>query len=249
MIGWSGVVHARCSRPINVPLSPVGIYVTVGEKGTPGGIDMAVMDVIARKTQCRFNFIRVPRIRAWKMFMSGEADLMMAAIRSAERDEAGELVVFSRPIVAAIGLRSQRDVLAPDSQLSGSFPVNIVRGYEYGEQYAGLVSVLDNQQRLETVVDPDTAAKKLAAGRAGVILISPLAMTEAILQYVTEEIFVLPLMSAPDEGFYLSRRSLNAQDRALLKAAFSDKEAHRTFAGAFHNRVPAWAAVGVQLVE
>ncbi len=244
---------AACSRPITIAISGQGSDIVVEENRTVSGAMADVLDGVTRRSGCTFDYVFMPRVRAISMFMAGEVDVLPAAVQTAERDKVGLFVTFSSAQVAAIGLRKRfAQIGLPDNALSGSYLVNVVRGHDYGPAYKELLQSLRAQRRLEEVVDPLTAARKLALGRADVILIAPGAFVEATERAgIDASLQAVPMASIPAflAGIYLSRGSLIASDREQLAAAMSDPAIKQRYWHAMSKRLRPWALEGARQVR
>ncbi|MES2299071.1 MAG: transporter substrate-binding domain-containing protein [Pseudomonadota bacterium] len=250
----AGAAHAACSRPIKVPVSPAGGDLAINSENQAHGIGADMLASVTNRTGCQFEFVSVPRVRGLEMFRAGAVDLLTSVVQTAERDEIGEFVAFTSSRVAAIGMRKSLPAGgAPDDKLSGSYLVNVVRGYDYGPAYRTLLQSLRAQHRLEEVTDPLTAARKLAMGRAGVILIAPGAFIEAAERAaITAEVQAFPLASIPPflSGVYVSRGALGEADRAALATSLREREVRQKYwAAVVASRLPAWVLAGAKMVD
>jgi polar amino acid transport system substrate-binding protein len=250
---WQAAVGAECSREIRVPVSAIGGDIVIGPQGQVSGLIPDLLAELSMNSPCRFTFVPVPRVRALAMFGNGEVDLLPGAVHTDERDKVGEFVPFTSARVAAVGLRKRMAALGPlDATLSGSYIVNVVRGYDYGPAYRALVASLRAQHRVEEVVDPLTAARKLGMGRADLILIAPGALVEATEQAgISDTVQAVPVMSIPAfvAGIYVSRLSLGAAERDLLVAQLSDRTLKQKYWRMANSSMRPWALVGAKLVN
>lgn len=241
---------AACSRPITIAISGQGSDMVVKENRNVSGAMAEVLEDVTRRSGCTFDYQFMPRVRAISLFMAGDIDVLPAAVQTAERDKVGRFVTFSSAQVAAIGLRQRfAQIGLPDKTLKGSYLVNVVRGHDYGPAYKALLQSLRAQGRLEEVVDPLTAARKLARGRADVILIAPGAFVEATEQAgIDNALQAVPMASIPAflAGIYLSRSSLIASDREQLAASLSDPGLKQRYWQAMSKRLRPWALAGAR---
>jgi polar amino acid transport system substrate-binding protein len=242
--------HAACSRPITIAITGQGSDIIVEENRSVSGAMAEVLDDVTRRSGCTFDYVFVPRARAISMFMAGEVDVLPAAVQTEARDKAGLFITYSSAQVAAIGLRKRfTQIGQPDGILSGTYLVNTVRGHDYGPAFKTLLDSLRAQRRLEEVVDPLTAARKLALGRADVILIAPGAFVEASERAgIDNALQAIPMPSIPSflAGIYLSRTSLLASDREQLAATMSDPVVKQRYWHAMSKRLRPWALAGAR---
>jgi polar amino acid transport system substrate-binding protein len=157
-----------CSRPIEVPMAPVGQ--SVAFDGTRGlGILPALLQELGPAVGCDFRIRRVPRARLQHMFENGQADLLMPATASPSRDDDGEFVpLFQvRPTLLTLAdaaptvPQTVRELLErPDYKLA------TVRGFSFGSVYEGMVAALRRERRLVEEADPAGVARALRQGLA-----------------------------------------------------------------------------------
>lgn len=219
--------QAGCSRVIQVPAAPTGASVIFHDGGVTGAIPDALREQ-GMLLGCQFEFPVMPRARMAYQFMeSHEADLLVPASRSAERDQAATFVPLMKWKVElitvkrrAIKVRSVQQLLAQKQWMGVA-----VRSYVFGDEYNALLRGLEAQQRIHYVNDLATAGRLLRAGRADfTVNVPPLFMSE--LQATDEmrgfeqELAFQPLAGLPmtESGAYISRRSLPPADQRALQA-------------------------------
>lgn len=250
LLGCHGAAQAACSRPISIAISGQGTDIIVDGSRKVTGTMAEVLDDVAQRSGCTFHYLFLPRARAISMFMAGEVDVLPAAVQTAERDKVGQFVQFTTAQVAAIGLKSRLAQLGKlDAALSGNYLVNVVRGHDYGPAFRSLVASLRAQRRLDEVVDPLTAAKKLAIGRADVVLMAPGAFIDATARAnIDNTLQAVPVAGIPafSAGIYLSRSGLADADRDLLAAAMADPAVRQRYWQSVSKRLPPWVLDGAR---
>ncbi|MES2260769.1 MAG: transporter substrate-binding domain-containing protein [Pseudomonadota bacterium] len=241
-----------CSRPITVPISPLGFEMVVDQQQRASGTALDLLDQVAQRTGCRFQFIFVPRVRAVVMFVAGEVDLLTSATQTDERDRAGEFIHMLDDQAGVVGLKGHVDKLGlPASLAGGDYMVNVVRGFDYGAPYREMVETLRRQHRLEDVVDPDTLVRKMAVGRADVALIPPHALYEAALRHgLVDRLQTVRIeaMATHHVGIYLSTRALKAPDRQRLAEALLALRREQFQWHLLQKRLPPWVLEGTRPV-
>lgn len=80
--------HAKCSRVIQVPVSPIGQSVLI-DGDNVNGIYPELLRSLTDKEGCSFAFSEVPRARLEILFESGRADLLIPATKTQKRDMSG----------------------------------------------------------------------------------------------------------------------------------------------------------------
>ncbi|MGV7210777.1 hypothetical protein ACLB1G_23330 [Oxalobacteraceae bacterium A2-2] len=164
-----------CSRPIVVPVSPTGYSVIVRGEQVSGVFPDALRELGARHG-CSFSFPVVPRARASYMFFdSGEADLLLPASRSAERDAVADYVPMMKLRMALVSTRRHPVAAASVQQLveGGAWRGVTVRGHVFGDQYNALLRGLEQRDRIAYVSALVLVARMLKAGRADFTMVAP----------------------------------------------------------------------------
>jgi polar amino acid transport system substrate-binding protein len=216
--------HADCSRDIVVPVSTTGVSVIVGN-GTFNGIYPEIFRSLGPRAGCHFTFTSVPRARQELLFESGKADLLLPATRTPARDVHGIFVPMVGHRAVLISLQSQRPQItnAQDLLDRRDLRVAIVRGYDYGDAYQAIVRELARQGRLFIEVDPSAVARLLYVGAVDITIMGPTILAGAInretrvngmLDRLRME--AIPELPWQQTGVYVSRSSLNPDDRAVL---------------------------------
>jgi polar amino acid transport system substrate-binding protein len=211
--------HADCSRDIVVPVSTTGVSVIVGN-GTFNGIYPEIFRSLGPRAGCHFTFTSVPRARQELLFESGKADLLLPATRTPARDVHGIFVPMVGHRAVLISLQSQRPQItnAQDLLDRRDLRVAIVRGYDYGDAYQAIVRELARQGRLFIEVDPSAVARLLYVGAVDITIMGPTILAGAINREtrVNGMLEAIPELPWQQTGVYVSRSSLNPDDRAVL---------------------------------
>lgn len=231
--GWAlglltaAVAQAACTRPIEVPMAPMGLSVTFDGEHAHGLYPTLIRELTAA-TDCQFKIYRVPRARQQKLFEAGQADVMAPAAQAAPRDVHGEFVplVHMRASLLTTALdqpppRSLAELLARRGAR-----VAVVRGFTYGPAYDQALAALRAQHRLIEEADPAGVGRALRQGLAQAtvmtahVLIGTLSQ-DAGLEPLIKQLRIEPLVELDwsESGLYLSRRSLGDADRRTLAAA------------------------------
>lgn len=220
---------AACSRPIEVPVAPIGQSIFV--KGdTVSGAYYDMLTTLRERTGCIFHFRVVPRMRLEAMFESGKADLLVAATHSARRVRAGQFIPMVETRATLLSLTSGRAPLRSMDDIVGrtELRVAVVRGFDYGEAYQELLKKLAAQGRLFQEADPLTVARLLNKGMADLtimphhVMISAIKSDARVASMETRlRIETLEEMPWIQAGVYISSNSLNAHDRSELTKGLS----------------------------
>ncbi len=237
--------QAGCTRDIAVASSQVGRAMTIGADNTVRGAVRDFLDLVSQRTGCRFNYVPVPRARAWMMVASGRADVLPAAAQSHERDQYPQFVPTHqvRPMLISLyatGFAAE----SIDQLLRSRQHVAVVRGYDFGASYRSAVDELARQGRLHSVTDPDAVAVLLQSGAVQSALLPPSAFADAAEKHrlaARLKLRALPELPRVRIGFYLSTLLLDDADRILLHEAIRKAVAGGAYAAAMRKHYPLWA--------
>lgn len=233
--GWAlgmlvaAAAQAGCSRPIEVPMAPVGTSVSFDAERS-GGLYPTLLRELGASFGCDFKMHRVPRARLQKLFETGQADLLVPASASPSRDPHGEFVPLLQ--VRATLLTLSQGKPAPNTLAAlvaqRDYKIAVVRGFTFGPAYDQAVTALRAQSRLVEESDPAGVARALRLGLAqgtvmtANIFIGTLAL-EPDLAPLMPQVRSEPLeeLGWSESGVYLSRHKLGEADRRLLRTAFT----------------------------
>jgi len=222
--------QARCSRPLQAPVAPIGLGVTV-EGGQVGGVYPTVLREWAVQQGCELQFSPVPRARQELLLENGHADLMIPASRSSRRDAWGDFVPLLQARPAAISLGGRRLYLSDLDQVLArkELRLAVVRGFDFGERYREVLAQLRQAGRLVEEVDAVAVARVLQAGMADLTVMTPTIMWGALqgddrISPLAEQLRVDALQDFDwsETGVYLSRQALAEPDRRHLMQMFRD---------------------------
>ena len=221
------VVAATCSRPINVPMSAIGVSVIVKNDEVTGGVYPDILDGLSKEGGCTFVIKAVPRARLERMFANGEADILLPAVQNPARDAVGIFVPTSYSRATLISLQSNRKPITTAKALleHKELKVAIVRGFGYGVAYDELVQQLERQGRLFYEADPRSVAKLLKLDIVQVTIMAPSILAGAIqddVEFVdlTNKLRYEPIDELPwgANGAYISKTALSEADQNVLRA-------------------------------
>jgi polar amino acid transport system substrate-binding protein len=254
LVASGAAAIADCSRPVSVPAAPTGFSViTSGDKVT--GVYPDVLRELGSKAGCSFNFPVVPRARADHMFFkTSEADILIPASRSTERDKTATFVPLIQVSPTLISLKTRQLGINSVKQLLENRALRgaLVRTFSYGDEYQALLLELDKDKRIDYVTDLNIAARMLAAGRVDFTIVAPTLMFSSLgenpmtvdlndkLQYVN-----LDGLKRIDSGAYLSRTSLDPADQETLRKLLSESARGEVLWNAFVKYYPPEVLRGV----
>ncbi|MBH9551432.1 transporter substrate-binding domain-containing protein [Inhella gelatinilytica] len=223
--------RAGCSREIYVPVSPLGLMVTV-HKGQPGGAFVEVLQEAGRATGCRFRFEPMPRARQEMLFLARRSDLMLPAQRTDRRDPFGQHVAMLqvRPTLVALRPLSTHVINTTTLLHDSTLRVAVLRGVDNGPAYRELLTQLRQRERLVVEADTVGVLRALREGLADAALMNPVILQGHLLQAEQTDLRelathlsarALPELDWGTTGFYLALDPLPPSDRQLLAATLS----------------------------
>ncbi|NGZ83458.1 substrate-binding periplasmic protein [Duganella aceris] len=217
---------ANCGRPIVTPLAPVGIGVII-EGNQVSGIYPALLKQVSARTGCVFKTSVVPQARLESMFELGTADVMVPAVGTPRRDQFGDFVPMASARAMLLSVDADRPAVRDLTELLQRHELRVVavRGNDYGEAYQAALAELSRQGRLYLEPDPLQVARLLGEGMADVTILTPMSLAQAMIENQRVRplldrlrIEELPELPWSHSGIYLSRKTLNAEQRRYLTA-------------------------------
>lgn len=240
--------YADCSRVIQVPAASTG-YSFIIKGDAISGVYPDVLRHVGKPLHCEFRFPPVPRARLEQMFFkAGEADILIPASRSPERDAFAEFFPLIRVQPALISLKSRALAVVSLEQLKSQTSLRgaVVRGYTYGAEYQALLAELDQQNRIDYVPSLSNVVAMLKVGHVDFTILSPTlfystAMTEAETAELPNLMAYSSLegLDAIESGAYLSTKSLNHQDLELMRKALTNAKKSGVLWSTFEKYYPA----------
>ncbi|GJI91706.1 hypothetical protein RugamoR1_48690 [Rugamonas sp. R1(2021)] len=217
---WAG-----CSRTIVVPVAPTGFSVII-DGGKVSGVFPDALRELGKKAGCEFAFPVIPRARISYMFLqSGEADLLLPASRSDERDSQADFVPMMKLKMALISNKNGPVRAASVAELLAhpDWRGVVVRSYVFGNEYNALMEQLEAQRRVSYAAAPLMVARMMKAGRADFTVVAPTIFLTSLNEDPEMAGFAgqvrfsaLDGLPPTDSGIYVSRRSLSKADQAQL---------------------------------
>lgn len=215
------------------------------------GTTVDFFELVAQHSGCRFEFLPVPRGRAWMMLQRGEADIVPDATYSPEREQGSIFIRIGESTPGLIALPDRPPgVTSVAALLASSLNVLVVRGFDYGPSYRALVAELQAQGRLVEAVAPENAVAMLHGGRADVLLAGVTTIVDAWekrspgrppLQADVDGIAPLPF------GAYLSATRLNRADAEAVQRAIQSVARQADARRLLARYYPPWALERLRL--
>ena len=215
---------AGCPSPTRVGLSDLGYTAFRDSSGRIDGISVDVVNELARRTGCKFEFLWFPRQRLFVELEAGRIDMTMAALRTPERDAYAAHLPYTYLqydlILADPG--GQRYTSLSDFVARGSGRLNVTRGMTYDAAVETQLALLASAGRLEVVNDFETVFGKLEMGRAAGTLATPPIYTKYLKSAIFKDkalVIPMPETTSRFAGVYLSKKTITPQVRARFTTA------------------------------
>ncbi len=240
--------HAGCSRELLVPVSAMGLMVTV-QQDRVGGAFVELLNDVGRQAGCTFRFQPVPRARQEMLFLARRSDLLLPAQRTELRDPFGQHVALLqvRPTLVALRPLPQAVTTAASLIAEGSLRVAVLRGVDNGPAYRELQSQLKQRDRLVVEADVVGVVRALRDGLADAALMNPVILQGQLMQAEQAELRTLArqLSARPlaeldwqPSGIYLALEPLGGADRQLLAQALGSTGARQRLWRLLRERYP-----------
>lgn len=231
-----------CPPVTRVGLSDLGYTAFREAGGKIGGISVDMVNEIARRTGCKFEFFWFPRQRLFVELEAGRIDMTMAALRTPERDAYARYLpyawlqydlILSEPA-------GQHYASLTDFVARGTGRLNVTRGMNYDAAVETQLALLAEAGRLEVVNDFETVFGKLEMGRADGTLATPPIYTKYLKNgNLKDRTSVIPMPEATPRftGVYLSKKTISTAVRlryaAALKTMVADQVVFNLYARYF----------------
>jgi len=241
-----------CTRPIRVASAPQGRSMIIAADGSIGGIVKDFLDLVSQRSGCQFEYVPMPRARAFVMLSSGQIDIVPAATRTEERDRAGSFIALfsSRPALIALKTHSPA-VLGVRDLIDGTLVLGIIRGFDYGPEYQQLLDNPRIMARVNQIRDAELAARMLRAGRIDALLMAPTTIADtAEAVGILEQLLVTPVDGLPFSpgGMYLSAGALDPEDLRTLSAVIQQLARQGAYSRLIEHYYasPSWALLHIR---
>jgi len=241
-----------CSRPILVAASPMGRSMIISTDGKVSGLTHDAFNLIAKDTGCTFEYVVVPRARAFLMLNDGEVDIVPEAIQTPARDAVARFVELGKVSPMLISLtKNTVDVASMNELIDSSLNLVTIIGQDYGPEYRALLSNPKMQGRIVKTVAPENAVKMLLAGRTDALLMSPTTIADAWERLgggtnpVVQEVEGMPAQSF---GHYISTAQKSGFDIDVLERGIVALIRRGDLQRLLKSNYPEWSIKPVKLI-
>lgn len=225
-LALAGPAAAQCTKPVQVALSDLG-FGAYEDQGQIVGLLPDMLRELERRSGCTLVFEMRPRARAVVEFLRGELGLLVAALKTPDRDLVGQFIPYG---YTEMDLVLREDVPAGIDSF-GAFErqpelhLGVVRGITLGPALNARLDQLMAARRAEFSPDFHNVVSKLRAGRIHAAII-PFNIHAKLLADGElgsgSRIVDLPEASTEVLGIYLHRTVIGAADRAVLQRHLQD---------------------------
>ena len=191
LFGWSAGVQSCGMKSVWEPFEP---YQLMGENGQVSGLDIDLLNAVAKEAGCQLVFDHIPWKRAQSMIGIGSLDVASGASKTSDREKFARFSTPYRSEKIAIYLRQEdltkfRFTTLTDLAAT-SARVGMVHGYTYGDEFIGLQKQKAFRGGLHSVLSDEHNFKRLANRHVDVILIEPFVAKSLIASRSDVERFV-----------------------------------------------------------
>lgn len=234
---------ALACGPYRVALYEYGSLAFHGGGTRMAGIDMGIVDEVARRTGCKFETFVEARVRTWADLANGTLDMTVSAIETPERHRFARFVIY---LNGRNRLLVRNDLPAPVTTLQAfadnrSLRLAVVKGFKHGPHWDEWIDRLRQQGRVDEYADASTAARLVAVGRAAAFLSEPIVWGR-ILTVSKLAHRVTPIDAFPDDnyaaGFALSKARVREEDARKIQEAITAMRADGSLLRIFSTYLP-----------
>ena len=249
----SGLAGQGCERPVRIAVEYQRQNVLENPRvpeHQSSRMLFSFFDKVGKQSNCKIEWIVVPRARGLLYFRDGRVD-MIYAVQTEARNQLGYFLRLFDFHVSLIVLGEHWSNAADLNDLANTnLQFNFVRGFDYGSAYRQLKSNLELRKHAEEVADVETIARKMKVERvhatimAGTLFVVPAQDSEIVDKIL---IFSLPQLGRLQSGIYLSRSALSESDRLHLEAAIKEVAKSYRFRDFIESSYPRWSTKGFVL--
>jgi polar amino acid transport system substrate-binding protein len=236
-------VAAPCG-PYSLAFYEHGVLYYRDANGDYAGIDLDVVNELAKRSGCMFNTVLESRVRIWDQLAKNVLDLSVSGIPSPEREQYAEFMLYLQSHNFALIRRDLAGALStPEAFLADTKRlVVVVKSFKHGAVFDAWLDKMRTQQRVTEVPDFESAVRVFKLGRADAMLALPTSWP-LILRREGLQDQVSVLDWAPQDritaGLIVSRQRVSEVDRQRLRAALTSMLKDGTLEAIFKRHVGA----------
>ncbi|MCV2352893.1 transporter substrate-binding domain-containing protein [Paucibacter sp. B2R-40] len=238
--------------PYSLAFYEHGVLYYRDAQGGYAGIDLDIVNELAKRSGCLFNTVLESRVRIWDQLAKNSLDISVSGIPSPEREQHAEFMLYMQTRNFALLRREVAAKLStPEAFLADpARRVVVVKSFKHGPFFDAWLEKLRVQQRVTEVPDFDAAVRVFKLGRADAMLALPTSWPLILRREgLQDQISVLDW--APQDritaGLIVSRQRVHEPDRQRLRSALSSMQRDGTLEIIFKRHVDAHLAKAMRL--
>ena len=232
MAGWlaaaggQALAQPAMCGPYRVALYEYGSLAFRGTGPGTVGIDVDIVDEVARRTGCKFETFVDARVRTWADLAHGALDITVSAIETEERNRFARFVIY----MSGRNRLLVRDGLPTPVLTLQAFVEHrhlrlaVVKGFRHGAQWDDWIAKLRRQGRVDEYADASTAARLVAVGRDAALLSEPVVWGRILADSKLEgRVTIIDAFPGDNyaAGFALSRARVREDDARKIQEAIA----------------------------
>ena len=237
--------HASASEDFDCGEAPIRVgffklgYRYYVENGVEKGMNIDILEEITHRTGCRFTSQEMSFARIWSDLGSGDLDLSLSGIWSAERDK----TLWCAPSITSknyvvLGANAKGAVRSAEDFLANTkLQFGVVRGYTHGKELDVWLENLRAEGRVEESANVDILFEKLKLGHIDAIYAFPFVYRKLIAELNIREAVEVHDWFPEDKGIIgctmLTKSRFSEADankwRTLIRQMQSDGTLKRIF--------------------
>jgi polar amino acid transport system substrate-binding protein len=241
--GAQALAQSAACGPYRVALYEYGSLAFRRAGLSPAGIDVDIVDEVARRTGCRFETFVDSRVRTWTDLAQGALDMTVSAIETEERKGFARFVIYMsgrNRLLVRSGLPYPVNTLQAFAERS-ELRLAVVKGFRHGPQWDDWIAKLRQQGRVDEYADAKAAARLVALGRDAALLSEPVVwgriLADSKLDGRVDIIDAFPGDNYA-AGFALSRARVREDDARKIQDAIAAMRADGTLYKIFSAHLP-----------
>ena len=219
VLAWVGADATLCGpTPIRLAFYEYGNFYFENDGSTPKGIDKDLVDELIKRSGCRFTTQVMARARIWADLASGDIDMSVSGIETAERDQFAWFAPYlTMKNYALVSTDIASKVHTGDAFVSqGQYKFGAVRAFKHGEQQDHWLEQLREQQRVEESPNVEALYRKLKDHRIDAIYSQPAIYSRLLTTLNMNSSVVVqdwtPTEKGVPHGLILSKKSFSESD-------------------------------------
>lgn len=221
-------VGAEAACVLRMGWEPYALYTFAGKDGNPTGVDIDLINAVAKEVGCEVTFRQLPWARMLLELENGVIDVTSSTSKTSERERFAYFSEPYRKAEFAVFVRrgeAGKHPLENLSSISGAgFRLGVIAGYYYGPEFAELMKDETFAAKVDGAADYETNIRKLLHGRIDGLLVDDVGVVigEAKALGVEDRIERHPVRIAGDDlHFMFSRKTIDPATFEAITASLA----------------------------